>query len=685
MTRCLNCMKTYGDGFDICPHCGFIRGTLPEEAYHLHPGMMLANRYVMGTVLGFGGFGISYRAWDTKLEKMVAIKEYYPNGIVNRMPGEKEVIIFSGNREKEFVNGKKRFLDEARNMARFSTHPNIVHVFDFFEENHTAYIVMEFLDGISFKQYIREHNGQVDIDRAVDVVMSVLEALKAIHKARIVHRDISPDNIFICRGGTIKLIDFGAARFSSGEEEKTLSIVLKPGYAPPEQYRSRSRQGPWTDIYAVGGVLYRAITGRMPDESVNRKVKDELKEPKEWRPEIPDYLNVAIMRAMAVDQELRFKTVEEFGDALKDKQKILGVQEELERRKKRRIGKSALLAACIMLAGVGCYGLFQKKNEEALLKPAALDIWLTEGEGKAQVFDEMTREFREKNSQIILNITYLAEDEYNETLRQTLNTENGPDLFESGYLDDSYMDRLEPLNEVLTEEEKSGYFFLSSPEYFPEQKKLPLSFGIPVLYVNEIMTVGRKGAPLTAREMDEGENRGFTVNPDELSNYAAAMSDPDLSVLKRQDYVRRSGKKDLETLREDAYKAFAEKKTAYYFSGTSDYGRIKTDMAGRYTIRFPERENVLGTFTDIMSVNAKSPEEEKKAAIRLLYYLLSERAQDAMAVQGKRGLPLNRKTYGNYLELNKEFTILPEEIEMYRFDPKGQGGMRDTYFEKLIK
>lgn len=685
MIRCLNCMKTYEDGFEICPHCGFIRGTLPEEAYHLHPGMTLADRYTMGTVLGFGGFGITYRAWDTKLQKMVAIKEYYPNGIVNRIPGEKEVIIFSGNREKEFINGKRRFLDEARNMARFSTHPNIVHVFDFFEDNHTAYIVMEFLDGISFKQYIKNNKGRVAVNEAVDIVMSVLEALKAIHKARIVHRDISPDNIFICQGGTIKLIDFGAARFSSGEEEKTLSIVLKPGYAPPEQYINRSKQGPWTDIYAVGGVLYRAITGHLPDESVNRKVEDELKEPKEWRPDIPDYLNVAIMRAMAVDQELRFKKVEEFEDALKEKQKILGVKEELEHRKKRRIGISALLAVCIMLAGFGCYGLFQKKNQEALLKPAGLVIWLTMEEGKEQVFDEMTREFREKNGQVSLDVTYIAKDEYGDKLREALGAEDGPDLFESGELDGSFSGKLEPLNTVLTEEEKGGYFFLSSPEYFTDQKKLPLSFGIPVLYVNEIMTVGKRGEPLTAEEMEEGENPGFSVNPDELHNYAVSMSDDNLSVLKRQDYIKKSKTKDREALKAEAYQAFTDGRVAYFYSGTSDYGRIKNDMAGRYTLLVPNRDVVLGTFTDIMSVNASSPEDEKKAAKRLLYYLLSERAQDALAVQGKRGLPLNRKTYENYLKLNKEFNIPPQEIEAYRFEPEGQYGTRENELKKLLE
>ena len=224
--------------------------------------------------MGFGGFGITYRAWDRTLEKKVAIKEYYPNGIVNRVPAEKAVIIYSGSRADEFQNGKVRFLAEARHMARFNTHPHIVNVHEFFEENNTAYIVMEFLEGISYKQYIEDCGGRVDCGTAVGVAVSVLGALRELHKEKIIHRDVSPDNIFLVLDAPgasqyrVKLIDFGAARFSSGDEEKTLSIILKPGYAPPEQYRNKSKQGPWTDIYAVGAVLYCAITGERPEESV---------------------------------------------------------------------------------------------------------------------------------------------------------------------------------------------------------------------------------------------------------------------------------------------------------------------------------------------------------------------------------------------------------------------------------
>jgi len=148
--RCLNCMKEFtipSDGekkLYMCPHCRHTEGTPPKEIYHLYPGTILSGRYIIGTVLGFGGFGVTYKAWDNTLGTVVAVKEYYPTGLVQRVPGQKAVIVYEGSRRTEYYTGLNRFLDEARNMAKFSDNPNIVHVENFFEENETAYIVMEY-------------------------------------------------------------------------------------------------------------------------------------------------------------------------------------------------------------------------------------------------------------------------------------------------------------------------------------------------------------------------------------------------------------------------------------------------------------------------------------------------------------------------------------------------------------
>lgn len=336
MNRCCQCMREYGDEYDLCPFCGTEKDAAPKELYYLAPGSLIADRYEIGVSVGSGGFGITYKAWDRTLSKVVAVKEYYPAGMVNRVPGQKELIVYSGSRERECAAGKVRLLEEARNMAKFNTHPNIIHVYDFFEENNTAYIVMEFLEGVSFKEYIKEQGGRIPLEKALDVTRAVLSALSEVHKGGILHRDISPDNIFVCSDGRVKLIDFGAARFSAKDEDRTRSVILKPGFAPPEQYQTRSRQGPWTDIYAVAATLYRAVTGVSPEESVNRTEEDLLAEPKQFCPEMSDNLNNAILRAMALRYELRFQSAEEFQRALEGETFIRNVGKELRARKIRR-------------------------------------------------------------------------------------------------------------------------------------------------------------------------------------------------------------------------------------------------------------------------------------------------------------------------------------------------------------
>ena len=226
---------------------------------------------IVGHSIGSGGFGIVYEAWDTHLSAEIAIKEYYPSGMVNRIPGEKDVIVYQGARSVEFKNGMDHFLEEARSMAKFKNCPNIAPVYDYFEENHTAYFTMERMQGMTFSKYLEMCGGKTDEKTAVEIALAVAEALKVIHKEKVIHRDISPDNIFLCQGKTkVKIFDFGAAMFSVQEEKTMTWQILKPGYAPPEQYATRTKIGPWTDIYALGATLYRALTGKVPVESTNR-------------------------------------------------------------------------------------------------------------------------------------------------------------------------------------------------------------------------------------------------------------------------------------------------------------------------------------------------------------------------------------------------------------------------------
>lgn len=282
----------------------------------LKPGVILKERYKIEEVIGAGGFGITYRAWDPLLQSYVAIKEYYPSGIATRSADSSKVCVPVGQEQREYHRGRIRFLKEAKDVARFQSEPNIVSIYDYLEENDTAYMVMEYLHGCTLKQYIREHGGRLDTDHILHICLSVLDALAVVHKAGMIHRDISPENIFICEDLTVKLIDFGAAKQVYLDGEQTMSVVLKPGYAPPEQYAKKDKQGPWTDIYALGATLYFAATGEKPEESFGRVLEDTIKPVCEVNPEIPRAMSQVIMRAMSVKIEDRYQTVEAMREAL---------------------------------------------------------------------------------------------------------------------------------------------------------------------------------------------------------------------------------------------------------------------------------------------------------------------------------------------------------------------------------
>ena len=312
MSKCMGCMKEKGES-EVCPHCGYVSPKEQENAAYLPEGTILQDRYLLGRVLGQGGFGITYIGYDNTLDARVAIKEYYPGDIAQRTPGDKTVTPYT-QASADYEHGKKRFIEEARTLARFSDFPGIVSVKDCFEEDNTAYMVMQFLEGIDLKEYLKRKGGKISPEEAVSILTPVMDALKEIHRAGIIHRDISPDNIFITTEGQIKLIDFGAARQSLGGG-KSLSIQLKPGYAPEEQYRTHGNQGPWTDVYALAATLYRMVTGQVPPEAMERMSYDTLEIPQE----LPENIRTALQIGLAVRAPERYASVEQFQNALSGK------------------------------------------------------------------------------------------------------------------------------------------------------------------------------------------------------------------------------------------------------------------------------------------------------------------------------------------------------------------------------
>lgn len=289
---------------------------LQEPLFALPLDTIIHGKYLIGRVLGVGGFGITYQGQSLDNGSFVAIKEYYPNGMVSRIPGAINVEVIKNH--IMFQKWKENFLQEAR-IIHHCQNKHILSIFSLFEENGTAYYVMEFVEGRDLMQYVGTKGGRIPWSELKHIVFQIMEALECVHKEGIIHRDISPDNIYLCSDNTAKLIDFGTAR--SVVDNKSMSIILKKGYAPPEQYRSNGIQGTWTDVYALGACIYRSLTGKLPQEALERVRGNQLLPINEFASDVPAYVVNSVNKAMDLDEKKRFQNISLFRQALMEPQK----------------------------------------------------------------------------------------------------------------------------------------------------------------------------------------------------------------------------------------------------------------------------------------------------------------------------------------------------------------------------
>ena len=316
---CPGCFENKGEA-ERCPHCGYDEARPLASLLLPHRTLLNREKYIIGKLLGTpGGFGITYLGWDCMLRRTVAIKEYMPRMIAVR---DKDGLSVTPTTESEdtYRDGVKRFIEEARTLAMFR-HKNVVRVFEYFEENNTAYTVMEYYHGRSLAEYVKtQPNGRMSEQEAIDIMLPILDGLREVHEQKFLHRDIKPPNIYLAerpkKPTTPILLDFGAARYALGEMSQSLQVVLTPGYAPYEQYTRRGKQGPWTDIYACAATLYSLVTGEKPPEAMDRRDEDTLRPPSELVEGISPVLEQALMKSLTVLPGDRTQTVDEFEDLL---------------------------------------------------------------------------------------------------------------------------------------------------------------------------------------------------------------------------------------------------------------------------------------------------------------------------------------------------------------------------------
>ncbi len=308
--RCPNCMQALPNGDDVCPYCGFGVSAYEEKSTCLKPFTVLQNKYMIGRVIGVGGFGITYIGWDLNLQTYIAIKEYFPGSLASRDTSTTVTQVIPNESSKDvYDKGLKRYVEEAQNLSKFYQLQGIVSVKDFFYENGTGYIVMEYINGINLKEYLNNAGGKLPEQTVLALMKPVFESLHQMHNTGLVHRDISPDNIMVDKDNKIKLIDFGSARGQSAETDKTYTVILKHGYAPAEQYYAKGNQGPWTDIYSLCATMYKMLTGQVPPNSVERMEQDEYMDPSRMGIPVSQRTEAVLRRGLAVKTSDRYQNI----------------------------------------------------------------------------------------------------------------------------------------------------------------------------------------------------------------------------------------------------------------------------------------------------------------------------------------------------------------------------------------
>ena len=680
---CMNCFNVKGRMMK-CPYCGYEEGTPPEQVFHLWPGSVLAERYIVGVCIGYGGFGITYKAYDTILGVIVAIKEFYPAGLVNRAPGERQVGLLSGDKIEEYNIQLRRFLLEAQSIAQFGKAKDIVNVYDYFEENGTAYIIMEYIDGILLKDYMKQE-GKLDADTAVYLITPIIEALKKVHASGIIHRDVSPDNIFLTSDGAIKVFDFGAAILADEESGTASMAVIKAGYTPPEQYRSKSKQGLFSDVYSVGAILYEMVTGVKPMEASDRTVKDELLPPSQLGVTLDPNLDRAIMQAMAVRPEFRFQYVEHLQEAIEDKRMAEYPQEKLRRlRKKRRLAVSVSISVLLtsIVVALVLINRVRQGNEVLtfVLEPCELTIWVPyggsqNGEDAQKQMELLVKDFKSNsssfkgNDSISFQCKAVSAEQYAEEFQKAKAEGREPDIYCVDIVGEDESLGLEQLYDALDDEDYYGLFQYT--ESHRQMKSVPFGLRTLCVYsfdgkhkekqtdVREILIEGNKkkiyldeartGAVLALQDPSLLKSSPIAVTDNSLQDFQTLNDYTNIMGLLENSIYMESSKSNI--LKTVSQKYNNEDKQALIIADTDFNKSLYNYNSKNYAQKMEYSRSLLtldGTaifsFCDCYAVSERLREDVNKAlaAQRFLYLCLSQTENRVYYSGTSRVIPINR-------------------------------------------
>lgn len=436
MRICYHCMQQISnEKAHTCPYCGKSLEAVQQAERFLMPGTVLGGKFLVGCPLGAGGFGNTYIGWDKLLFRKIAIKEFYPEQYCVRGQDGKTITVTDEKMRTRFTKSRQEFLEEARRVAALHEVQGVVEISNFFEENSTGYIVMEYLEGMNIKTILEISGNKKDYEWSRRVILAVLYTLKEVHKRGVIHRDIAPDNIFVTKEGIIKLIDFGAAKYASAEN--TTEIMLKMGYAPIEQYKRTTKQGPYTDLYAVAALFYRMLTGQKPIAANERVDQDGLIPPSQMDVLLPEQAELAIMVCLNVMPQYRLQSADEFMEALDGKyfvpvyepEWILPPVEEKKGLWEKFISlpaaaKAAICFGCICMIGAVVFGtaiMVHNAGTAAALTDAGKNEIFTMEDYSGQSYEDVAARLEQMGFEHIARPEYVLDSKPEGTiLRQNI-------------------------------------------------------------------------------------------------------------------------------------------------------------------------------------------------------------------------------------------------------------------------
>ncbi len=649
--RCLNCMQDMGKDFFMCKHCGWQKGASPKELFHLRAGEVLNERYVVGTVIGYGGFGVIYTAWDNKLDRKVAVKELFPMNIVHRIPRTKEVIVNSKRNLEQFNHELGRFLDEAKSVALFENNPCIVSVYDYFKENNTGYIVMEYVDGITLKEYLKINGGRLPYQQVLSIINPIFDAVADVHANKIIHRDIAPDNVFIRNNGTVCLFDFGAARLDTGEEQSTKEIILKPGYSPPEQYRARAKYSDQTDIYAFAAMVYQMLTGEHPPESLDRLAVDEMKPINEFdlEEEVPEEVVNAIDRGLALEMPIRFKKIRDFQAAIEGEKSTEPI-EIVRKKRKRKIRLLIAAASCVVAGIIALIPIWNTyiNPEEVLaggeIKPADITIAVLDDE--VDMYNDIVSSFNLEYNMININIVGKTAEEYSNYVLNNRNTS----LY---YLDLIAKDEVPRNHRTARLYDNATVNYSMIPQMNYEGSDwFAASVDFPVMYCNTFLIKYLDAKEVDFEDIDDIYFIETLITEEENADFTAfGMSDECIDILSQYgtEYINELQNYSIGS---STMQDFIDGDLVLYGGMLSEMAHIRNEMQGSETIMlFPKQSEELMyvDFYHRYSISRFSNRGETDAALLFLNYLMNYDAQNVISIQYHQGYPLNNEAQNEYL------------------------------------